>query len=422
MAQDYMVDDIAKLKSRVTYVGGAINVFLTLLKISFGILWSSAALVADGIHSAADLVSDALVLVAIKLGAKEADGDHPYGHRRFETIMTAVLALSLIAVAGYIAWDGIGHLLHPETLKIPDVKTMGIAALSILGNEWSYQYTKRIADQTRSKLLLANAWHHRSDSLSSGVVFIAIGAVLLGYPVADIIAAILVGLMIAKMGLTLFLECLRELVDTSLPDEFVREIRAEIKKTTGVCGIHLLRTRKMGEDAYVDAHIIVNARISVSEGHAIGDAVRDNMMAKFDDVVDVLVHIDSENDEYKHKIKLLSREQIKESLHFYLAELSGLIEDFRLHYLDNHIEIELILMQENVNSEQITEIKQQCLQMRTEVENISQISLFFKSEIGDIEQQPEIGELLQYSNINCPDQFSPSIRVRLSSSLQPIHH
>jgi cation diffusion facilitator family transporter len=381
MPEDYSAHDIAKLKSRVTYIGGAINVFLTLLKIGFGLLWNSAALVADGVHSLADLVSDALVLVAIKLGAKEADPEHPYGHRRFETMVTAILALSLIIVAGYIAWDGIAHLLHPETLSIPDVKTMGIATISILGNEWSYHYTKRIADQTRSKLLLANAWHHRSDSMSSVVVLFAIGAVLLGYPIADVIAAIIVGLMIAQMGLKLFLECIRELVDTSLPAEFITEIRAEIKQTAGVCGIHLLRTRQMGEDAYIDAHIIVNSRISVSEGHAIGDAVRDNLIARFDDVVDVLVHIDAENDEYKHKIKPLSRQEVQGYLQRYLPGLHELVTDFRLHYLDNHIEIELIFSLEQISPEQIVQIKQQCLQITAEVANITQIFLFFKTEV-----------------------------------------
>lgn len=375
MIQNEMNDDIAKLKSRVTYVGGAINIFLTLIKIGFGVLWNSAALVADGIHSLADLASDGLVLIAIKLGAKEADHEHPYGHRRFETMVTAVLALSLIVVAGYIGWDGIGHLLHPETLKVPDVKTMGVAAISILGNEWSYQYTKRIADQTRSKLLLANAWHHRSDSLSSVVVLFAIGAVLLGYPIADVIAAIIVGLMIAQMGLKLFLECIRELVDTSLPPEFIAEIRTEILNTAGVCGIHLLRTRQMGEDAYIDAHIIVNSRISVSEGHVIGDAVRDNLIARFDDVVDVLVHIDPEDDEYKHKTNPLSRLEIQGFLQQYLAELNQQVEDFNLHYLDNHIEIELILSQESLTPELVTELKQRCAQMLAQVKNIKQIFL-----------------------------------------------
>ncbi len=375
MAANEMTDDIAKLKSRVTYVGGVINVFLTLLKIGFGVLWNSAALVADGIHSLADLASDALVLVAIKLGAKEADHEHPYGHRRFETMVTTVLALSLIVVAGYIGWDGIGHLLRPETLKIPDVKTMGIAAISILGNEWSYQYTKRIADQTRSKLLLANAWHHRSDSLSSLVVLLAIGAVLLGYPLADVIAAIIVGVMIAQMGLKLFLECIRELVDTSLPPEFIAEIRTEILNTAGVCGIHLLRTRQMGEDAYIDAHIIVNSRISVSEGHVIGDAVRDNLIARFDDVVDVLVHIDPEDDEYKHKTNPLSRLEIEGFLQQYLAELNHQIESFNLHYLDNHIEIELILSQEKLTPERLVELKQRCALMQTQVKTITQIFL-----------------------------------------------
>ena len=151
-----------KLKARATWAGALVNVLQTLIKIGFGILGQSAALVADGIHSLLDLLSDLLVIIAVRLGSREADHEHPYGHRRFETIATVILGTSLIGIAGAIVWRVLERMATPETLPVPDVMTLGIAAISILVNEWLYHYTKRIAKKTRSKLLLANAWHQRS--------------------------------------------------------------------------------------------------------------------------------------------------------------------------------------------------------------------------------------------------------------------
>jgi len=193
----FNADQLARQKSRVTVIGALVNLFLTAIKIFFGIIGHSAALIADGIHSLSDLLSDLVVLMAIKLGGREADYNHPYGHRRFETIATVALGGGLILIAGGISVDVGERILHPSHLLIPDKNTLGIAMISILANEWLYQYTKRIGKQTRSKLLLANAWHHRSDALSSVVVLIGIGAVLAGYTYADAIAAIIVALMVA---------------------------------------------------------------------------------------------------------------------------------------------------------------------------------------------------------------------------------
>ncbi len=195
-----------KLKARASYVGAAVNVLQMLIKIGFGILGQSAALIADGIHSLSDLLSDLLVIIAVRLGSREADHDHPYGHRRFETIATVILGGSLIAVGGAIVWSVMERMADPEHLPVPNVLSMGVAALSILINEWLYQYTKRIAKTTRSKLLLANAWHQRSDAISSLVVLFGIGAVMMGYPLADGIAAVVVALMVAKIGLNLVFE------------------------------------------------------------------------------------------------------------------------------------------------------------------------------------------------------------------------
>ncbi|MDP3333499.1 MAG: cation diffusion facilitator family transporter, partial [Methylococcaceae bacterium] len=247
------IEQARKLKARASYVGAAINVSQTALKIGFGVLWQSSALIADGVHSLSDLLSDFLVIVAVRLGSREADHQHPYGHRRFETIATVILGLSLLVIGGGIAWSVMKRMEQPEHLATPDVMSLGVVVVSILVNEWLYHYTKRIAKVTRSKLLLANAWHQRSDAISSVVVLFGIGAVLLGYPLADAIAAIVVALMVVKIGANLIMQGIKELVDTALPPRKLSEIRAVILAIEGVEGIHLLRSRQMGEDALIDA-------------------------------------------------------------------------------------------------------------------------------------------------------------------------
>ena len=153
MATKYDADQILKLKSRVTYVGALVNVILTIIKIGVGIVGQSSSLIADGLHSLSDLISDFFVIIAIKLGSREADHDHPYGHRRFETMATVLLGLGLIVVAGGIAWDAIERLSNPNKLLVPTEETLGIAVISILANEWLYHYTKNVGKITRSKFI-----------------------------------------------------------------------------------------------------------------------------------------------------------------------------------------------------------------------------------------------------------------------------
>ncbi len=381
MAEMYDADQLTALKARVTIVGAAVNVFLTVIKIGMGILGQSAALIADGVHSLSDLLSDMCVLIAIKMGSREADYDHPYGHRRFETMATVLLGLGLIVIAGGIAVDVTERILHPDLLLVPAQETLAIALISILANEGLYHYTVRIGKLTRSKLLLANAWHHRSDAISSVIVLFGIGAVMLGYPFADAIAAVIVALMIAKIGIKLVLESINELVDTSLPEAVVNEIRKAIKTTEGVRGIHLLRTRQMGEDAYIDAHIVVDPRITVSEGHLIGDVVRDKLKRDFDEVMDVLVHIDPEDDEFKEVGELpLTRKQIDAYMSEYLGEFMEYVSEFRVHYLEGYMEIEVLLPHVmSSQSHQVEQIKQHCSLMERKVNQVDKISVFFKA-------------------------------------------
>ena len=371
---------IGKLKVRASYVGAAVNVLQTLIKIGFGILGQSAALIADGIHSLSDLLSDLLVIIAVRLGSRKADYEHPYGHRRFETIATVILGVSLITIGGLISWSVMNRMAHPEHLPVPNAMGLGIAAVSILVNEWLYHYTKRIAKKTRSKLLMANAWHQRSDAISSLVVLFGIGAVMLGYPLADAIAAIVVALMIAKIGLNLVLDSIKELVDTSLPPKVIAEIRATIMGIDGVEGIHLLRSRQMGEDALIDAHIVVDPRITVSEGHTISDTVRDELVSRFDDVMDVLVHVDPENDEALfEQSKPLSRRDVQVLLDKYLADFKSSIEDFRIHYLNGQIEVEVIVpLALSKQPPLLAALKKRCKLITVKVKKIDNVILFFK--------------------------------------------
>ena len=364
-----------KLKARASYVGAGVNVFQTLIKIGFGFLVQSAALIADGIHSLSDLLSDFLVIIAVRMGSREADYEHPYGHRRFETIATVILGVSLVLIAGGITWSVLERMAHPEHLPVPNPYGMGIAGLSILVNEWLYHYTKRIARQTRSKLLLANAWHQRSDAISSIVVLLGIGAVMLGYPLADAIAAIVVALMVAKIGLNLIFDSIKELVDTSLPPKLVSEIRKAIMTIDGVEGIHLLRTRQMGEDALIDAHIVVDPRITVSEGHTIGDTVRDELISRFDDIMDVLVHVDPEDDEISCPSFHLPNRRLLEKR--YLSKWQKDYPDIQfwvLHYLNGAISIDLICGEGFVASDALTKRILDDLAQKSDITSIRLLS------------------------------------------------
>lgn len=369
-----------RLKTRVTVVAAVSNIFLSGGKIGVGIVWQSGALLADGIHSLADLISDIITLVAVKLGSREADHNHPYGHRRFETLATILLGLGLLVVAGGIITDAVLRLLSPEQLLHPSSEALVAAGVSIVANEALFQYTRRVAKTTRSKLLLANAWHHRSDAFSSVVVLLGVGAVLMGYPFADAVAAGVVALMIGKIGSSLLLESIAELVDSALPDAYISQIRKVIKLTPGVQSIHLLRTRKMGEDAYIDAHIVVAPHISVSEGHLIGDRVRDNLKSEFVDLIDVLVHIDPEDDEFKDdNTKVWNRQQVANCLGKYLVPTLDEVSQFNIHYLDNLIEVEVILPYATASqAELLTQLKSQCRLLEQEVPMICKVTIFFK--------------------------------------------
>lgn len=330
---------------RVTVVSAVVNLVMCGAQILVGLLANSAALVADGVHSASDLFSDALVWFASRHASQAPDADHPYGHGRFETAATLGLGIVLTLVALGIVWNGFERLLDP-TRMAPDTIAVAVAAAGILAKESLYWYTLAAARRLKSQMLRANAWHHRSDAISSVVVVIGVGAAVYGLTFMDAIAAILVGLMVVKIGWDLGFGALTELVDTALDDEQVREAQRVIMSIDGVRSVHMLRTRRQGAEASADVHVQVAPRLSVSEGHMISQLVEDSMIDKVEAITDVTVHIDPEDDESAPTCRgLPTRGEALLALDDAWQGASGLAaqREVRLHYLAGRIEVELVL-------------------------------------------------------------------------------
>ena len=331
---------------KVTLIGSAVDLALGVAKIFFGLVAHSQALVADGVHSLSDLATDLLVIFAAKHAHREADASHPYGHGRIETLMTVGLGASLIVVAGGIVWDAGRRLFNTEMLLQPGMAAMIVALLSVLSKEAIYRYTLRLARRLKSNMLRANAWHSRSDAISSIVVMIGVGGTMAGLPYLDAIAAVLVGLMVAKIGWALSWSSLRELIDTALEEDEVQQIRATIQEVSGVRELHMLRTRRSGSDALVDVHIQVDPRLSVSEGHQIGERVRQTLLEDVDVVGDVTVHVDPEDDSQSSPCDHLPlRSELLGQLH---RKWSGIpemeqIQEVNLHYLNGEVHLDVVL-------------------------------------------------------------------------------
>ena len=372
--------EIVRLKSHATIIAAFVNLFLSLIKVAAGVVGQSSALIADGIHSLADLMSDAVVLFAVKLGCKQPDQDHPYGHARFETLATVVLGIGLIIVAAGIVWDAVNRISGADELLVPDYLTLYVAGVSIVCNEWLFHFTQKIAKKTRSKLLLANAWHHRSDAISSIIVLVGIAAMLLGYGYADAVAAVLVSLMIAKIGLSLMIDSLKELVDTAISDDEIEALRRAILVIDGVVNIHLLRTRRMGEDIYVDLHIQVDSYISVSEGHMIADTVRNKLLEQFRNIADVLVHTDPEDDEQKELIKFgpPSRTALVNDVRNCLGDYYSLVDEIKIHYLNGSVELEVIFLLSPLEHDLVVDnCKKQCEKIVQQITSVSATRTLF---------------------------------------------
>ena len=283
--------DRAQAASRSTWVSVGVNVVLSTTQIAVGILSKSHGLIADGIHSLSDLVADFVVLVANHHSQKEADEEHPYGHQRFETAASLVLGVLLLVVGVGMLWSAFRKLEDPDTVQRVHVLALWVAGSALVAKELLFRYMLSVAKRVKSSLLVANAWHARSDAASSLVVGIGIIGNLAGYPILDPIAALIVGFMVAKMGWSFGWDALHDLMDRAVDDEEVTAIRQTLVETEGVRNVHDIRTRKMGDMIVVDAHIEVDATISVEEGHDIAVIARQRVLQRHR-VLNLMTHVD----------------------------------------------------------------------------------------------------------------------------------
>jgi len=326
-----------------TWVSIFINLFLTIFQVAAGYFGRSQSLMADGLHSLSDLLSDIMVLYANRHGNRHADAEHPYGHARVETAATMILGVALAALGVALLIAAGMRLQHPAQVQTVHPLTIWIALVALLAKEGMFRYMLAVAKRVRSQMLIANAWHARSDAASSLVVVVGIAGNLMGYTFLDLVAAAVVGVMIAHMGVKFALEALAELIDTGLSPEEVAAIRATLLATPGVRSLHELRTRKMADNALVDAHVIVDPKISVSEGHFIAESARQAVLRRHH-VMDVMVHIDPEDDmKVRPNAHLPSREALLEHLTGRLSDELPLGNRTMLHYLDGKVDADLFL-------------------------------------------------------------------------------
>ncbi len=277
--------------TRSTWVSVGVNLALSITQIAVGILARSQGLIADGVHSLSDLVADFVVLFASHHARKDADVEHPYGHQRFETAASLALGALLMGVGIGMLWSAFHKIEQPDLIQQVHAVALWVAGAALLGKELLFRYMLSVAKQVKSSMLVANAWHARSDAASSLVVGLGIIGNLAGYPILDPIAALIVGCMVAKMGWDFGWDALHDLMDRAVDQEEVAAIRQTLADTPGVKNVHDIRTRKMGDMIIVDAHIEVDAALSVEAGHDIAVAARRSVLQRHR-VLNLMTHVD----------------------------------------------------------------------------------------------------------------------------------
>lgn len=356
---------------KVTVVGIFINIALALTQIISGFVAHSQALIADGLHTLADLISDFFVIITASHSAQEADEEHPYGHARIETLGTIFLGVALIGVALGMGYRGIESMTE-EAQHETKLYAIAFALLAIFCKEFLYRYTIHSARKIRSTLLEGNALHHRSDVFSSVIVVIGVTAQVAGVENMDALAAIVISIMISIMGVHLIKKAFSELIDTSLDQDLVEKISRYVLGIDGVVAIHRLRSRSMGGMGYIDLDIRVIPRLSVSEAHFISLHIEEGIKKQFNEIIDVTVHIDplSETD-HSTLLDLPSRAELLFSLYSAWESIEGSeqITNIHLHYLTDQIEIDIILPLKN----RLTGDGNLARRLRERIHNISHI-------------------------------------------------
>lgn len=286
----------------VTLVGSVVNIILTVFKIFAGVLGRSTAMIADGIHSLSDLLSDIVVIVFVKISAKGRDKDHDYGHGKFETFATLIISLMLIVVAVNLMSGGINkirQILDGGEVGSPGMIALWAAVASIVLKEILYRYTIIQGRALNSPMMIANAWHHRSDALSSvGSLLGIAGAIFLGdkFVILDPITGCVISIFILVMAVKMSVPAIKELLDVSLPDDVEEKIEATAKSVKGVVDLHELKTRREGPGIIMEGHLVLDSEISLKEAHDISKKVEESLRKEFGPETQISLHLEPEDD------------------------------------------------------------------------------------------------------------------------------
>ena len=280
-----------RMANRVSIITIIINLVLSVLKFLVGFFGHSQALISDAIHSASDVVSTVAVMFGINLSDKKSDTSHPYGHERIECIFSIILAMMLFITGAGIGITAIKNIVSGAEIAIPSKIALIAATVSIAVKEWMYHYTKRAAKKINSSSMLADAWHHRSDALSSVGSLIGVGGALLGFTICEPIASIVICIFIGKASVDIFMDAVNRLIDRSCTDEEIEQIRECVMEIDGVKNIDKLMTRRFGSKIYVDLEISEDADMTLAEAHSIAELVHDNIEEKIPEVKHCMIHV-----------------------------------------------------------------------------------------------------------------------------------
>jgi len=279
-----------KIANRISFITIIANVILSAIKIFIGFIGRSNAIIADGIHSLSDVFSTVVALIGIRLANKADDENHPYGHERIEPVMGKILANILLLTAAFMGYSGIKNIISGN-YEVPSKIAIYAAIFSILVKEWMYRYTVRGAKKIESSALLADAWHHRTDALSSVGSLLGVTGAILGYAVLDSVAAVVISIFVAKVAIDIYLQSVKELIDSAADEETIEDIRRIILETKGVIEIDELKTRIHANKLYVDVEISVNRDLSVAQAHDIAEDVHDKIEKDVKKVKHCMVHV-----------------------------------------------------------------------------------------------------------------------------------
>jgi cation diffusion facilitator family transporter len=279
-----------EIGNRISKVTIAVNVVLTIIKLIIGIIARSSAMIADAIHSLSDVLSTIAVIIGLKLSKKDEDEHHPYGHEKIEPIMAKLLATILFITAGAIGYTGIKTIIHRDFSTPGTIAVYG-AILSIVVKEWMYQYTVKGAKQIESTVLLADAWHHRSDAFSSIGALIGIAGAIMGYPALDPLASLVICILIGKVAIDIYWQAIKQLIDHAVDAETTESIRQDILNTEGVIQIDDLKTRIHANKLYVDVECSVDKNLSFAAAHEIAEQIHDTIERNQKNVKHCMVHV-----------------------------------------------------------------------------------------------------------------------------------